>query len=79
MSSILDYTLIELQPTPLPTTLTTVLPSSNINFRKKDDFASNGIVPEHQRIGDYLTTPHKTSNNFSSSTAMIASKLSYKA
>jgi hypothetical protein len=55
------------------------LPSSNINFSKKDDFASVGIVLEHQRTSDYLTTPHETSNNFSSSTGMNVSILSCKA
>jgi hypothetical protein len=56
-----------------------VLPSSIINLPKKEDSASVGIVPELLRISDYLTTPHENSNNFSSSTGMMASKLSCKA
>jgi hypothetical protein len=70
---------LEETPTNTSPLHTSFLPSSNINFRKRDDFASVDNVLEHQIISDYLTTPHETSNNFSSSTGMIVSKLSCKA
>jgi hypothetical protein len=68
-----------LLPTSLHPTLTTVLPSSNTNLKKKDEFASDGIVPEPQTTSDYSTTPQETLNNFSYSTGMIVSKLSCRA
>jgi hypothetical protein len=58
---------------------TTVLPSSNASFKKKEDFASDGIDTEPQRTNDSSTKPQGTSNNFSYSTGMIAFRLSCKA
>jgi hypothetical protein len=51
----------------------TALHSSNINLKKNEASASVGIAQELQKINDYSTELHGTSNNFSSSTEILAS------
>jgi hypothetical protein len=55
----------------------TALHSSNINLKKNEDSTSVGIAQELQKINDYSSKLHGTSNNFSG-TKILASKRFYK-
>jgi hypothetical protein len=56
----------------------TAVHSSNINLKENENSTSVGIAQELQKINDYSSELHGTSNNFSG-TEILAYKLFYKA